>query len=121
MSNFLTIVFVLFALPNAPALDDGIDPIMQPVIAHDTELQIGPITRQDIEQVYFRWGIKNEQVLGHTSVRLGLSRTPARFMNILGNVESGISDDLLVLVKSTDGAIGLRVAKVQKIRYKMVQ
>jgi hypothetical protein len=121
MSHFVTIVFALRALLNAPALDDGIDPIMQPVIAHDSALQIDPITLQDIEQVYFRWGIKNEKVLGHTSVRLGLSKTPARFMNILGNVESGISDDLLVLVKSTDGFIGLRVSRVQKIRYKMVQ
>ena len=121
MSSFVTIVFAIRALLHCPALDDGIDPIMQPVIADGSKLQIEPITLQDIDQIYFRWGIKTEKLLGHASIRFGFSKTAARFMNILGNVESGISDDLLIVIKSTDRSVCLRVARVQKIRYKMVQ
>lgn len=121
MPSFIQIFFALQALLHHPVLDDGIDPVMQPVIAADSKLEIGPITPQDIEQIYFHWGVKNEQLLWHTSYRLGFSQTPARFMSFLGNVESAISDDLLILIKSNDGSFGMRVSRVQKIRYKMVQ
>jgi hypothetical protein len=121
MPSFFTIAFAIRALIYSPALDAGIDPIMQPILADGSKLQIEPITRQDIEQINFHWGVRNETVIGHASIRLGVTKTAARFLNILGNVESGISDDLLILLKSTDRSIGLRVARVQKIRYKMVQ
>ena len=120
MSNLVTLVFAVQALLHCPALDDGIAPIMQPIIADGSDLEIAPISLQDIEQIYCRWRFKNDKLLGYTSVRLGYSKTAARFMNILGNVESGISDDLLILVKSTEGSVGLRIARVQKIRYKMI-
>ena len=121
MPGMLTFVFAIGSLLHCPALDDGIEPIMQPVIADGSKLQIEPIKREDIEQIYFRWGVRNEKLLGHASIRLGFTLTAARFMNLLGNVESGLSDDLLILMIQSNQSVGLRVARVQKIRYKMLQ
>ena len=121
MPSLFQILFAMQVLLHHPVLDDGIEPVMQPVLAASSELEIGPITPQDIELIYFRWGVKNERLIWHTSVRLGVIQTPSRFMNVLGNVESAIADDLLVLIKSSEGSFGMRVSRVQKIRYKMAQ
>jgi hypothetical protein len=103
MSVLATIYFAFHCAINSPALDPEIEPVFQPIISDNRELEIGAFAFSDIEQV---WG------------RLNMGR---RFFPLLGDAEKGTTADLLFLLTSSEGGIELTAAKIERVRVKLVQ
>jgi hypothetical protein len=121
MSVLATIYFAFHCAINSPALDPEIEPVFQPIISDNRELEIGAFAFSDIEQVWGRLNMGRREFLGAASIRLSFKKEAARFFPLLGDAEKGTTADLLFLLTSSEGGIELTAAKIERVRVKLVQ